>query len=180
MSTPRSRPQAGFTLLEILLVIVLIAVTVAMVAPSFFTLAGTDIDDEARRMQQALRLAAEESQLTGIPIRLVVLKSGYRFEAINDEDEWMSLAEEPFAPYTFESGIETGDVHFSGGVAPEQPGKPEEEQDAGLLAYIILWPDGMLDAADLTLSATAANSERTIQLRSGPGGIRLLDEEKTT
>jgi len=179
-------PEAGFTLLEILLVVTLIVIVTAMIAPSFISMTGASIDDEVRRLQQVLRLAAEESQLTGVPVRMVVLKNGYRFEQLVDqppapgsdvaEQAWMDIGEPPFMQHQFDAGIEVGEIRFSASIPPDtepEPAKEGEEQPIGRLNF---WPDGMLDAVDLVLTAPEADEQRILQLRSGPGGIRLADE----
>lgn len=176
--------QAGYTLIEILLVVTLIAIAAAIVAPSFVTLTGASVDDEARRLQQILRLGAEEAQLTGIPLRIVVLKNGYRFELLSEqkskltgnaggEPHWAPLEEAPFTSHQFDDGIEIGALQFSGEVPAEQPAAADGEEE--LLGYLSFWPDGMLDAADISISAPESGHERVVQLRSGPGGIRLLE-----
>lgn len=181
--------QAGYTLLEILLVVTLIAIAVAMVAPSFVHMTGASLDDEARRLQQALRLASEESQLTGSPVRVVLLREGYRFEQLIEvrqpqgtdsaagEQTWKPMQEMPFDSHQLGEGIEVGEIRFSGNVTPEpdtaNPSKTEEH----LVGRIHFWPDGMLDTADLVLASPQANEERVLELRSGPGGIRLADKD---
>lgn len=185
--TPLS--AGGFTLIEILLVVVLIAVAVAIIAPSFVSLTGGSIDDEARRMQQVFRLCSEETQLTGIPIRAVVLKGSYRFEQLFDvrqegdtevsEKEWRPFGEEPFAAHSFVDGIEIGEIRFSGSVNESRNSQSEEKHEENYVGRLYFWPDGMLDAADLTLVAPAESAERQLQLRSGPGGIRLAGDGST-
>jgi len=171
--------QAGFTLIEILLVITLIAVSTAMIAPSFISLSGGDVDEEARRMQQILRLSAEEAQLTGTPIRLVAMKNGYRFEQLNDKQTWTALRESPFAAHDFSQGIEIVGIQFSGNVSPEGMAKEEDSRDEKPVGYLVFWPDGMLDAADITIGSFDAKQELSLQVRSGPGGIRLADQESS-
>jgi len=169
--------QSGFTLLEILLVITLIAVASAMIAPSFISMSDVDVSDEARRLQQVLRLASEEAQLTGIPVRLTVLKDRYKFEALNNDQSWGDFLEPPFKSYQLPSGIEMVAIHFAGGSPPERP--PEEElKDEGkdYVGRIVFWPDGMLDAADMLMGQSDGGSTISLQLRSGPGGIRAVEE----
>jgi len=182
--------QSGFTLIEILLVLTLIAVSISMIAPSFISSTGADIDEEARRLQQVLRLATEEAQLTGVPIRLTALKSGYYFEKLGAENRWNSFSEAPFNAYKFPQGAEITAINFSGGFSSTRKLKEEndgtdqeevenegDEKEEERIGHLIFWPDGMLDAADMMIANLELNKTKALQLRSGPGGIRVIEED---
>ncbi|MCF6208540.1 MAG: prepilin-type N-terminal cleavage/methylation domain-containing protein, partial [Ghiorsea sp.] len=76
--------QAGFTLLEILLVIVMIAVTSAMVVPSL-NIMGASLEDESKRLQSTLRFAIQEAQLSGEPLRWVATEHAWYFEVLQSK-----------------------------------------------------------------------------------------------
>lgn len=170
------RSQAGFTLLEILLVISLIALSVAMVVPSFFSMSDADVHDEARRMQQMLRLASEEAQLTGLPVRLTTLKASYYLESLSGDKQWGRFSEAPFNEYPLPDGIEIDAVDFAGGFPPEREMEAEQKQIEGLVGRIFIWPDGMLDDADIVLRQLVSDLRVVLQVRSGPAGIKLAQE----
>ncbi len=184
--------QSGFTLIEILLVLTLIAVSISMIAPSFISGTGVDLDEEARRLQQVLRLAAEEAQLTGVPIRLTALKSGYHFEKLGAENRWNSFSETPFNAYKLPQGAEITAINFSGGFSSTRKLKEKndeadqgeveieaDEKEKGRIGHLIFWPDGMLDAADMVIANPELNKTKALQLRSGPGGIRVIEEDQS-
>ena len=173
--------QSGFTLLEILVVITLIAISTAMIAPSFISISDADINEQARRLQQVLRLASEEAQLTGAPIRMTALKERYYLESMTDDRQWQRLTDTPFNGYALPDNINISAIQFSGGFSRESD--PEEKKSAGaksveknLIGRIVFWPDGMLDAADLTMQTGDETGELLLQLRPGPGGIRVAKE----
>jgi general secretion pathway protein H len=174
--------QSGFTLLEILVVIMLIAISAAMIAPSFISMSDADVSEEARRLQQLLRLASEEAQLTGTPIRLTALKRHYYLESLAGDKQWQKLSEAPFNSYALPANITISAIQFSGGFSRQS--ESEEEGDADdkdeekeLVGRIIFWPDGMLDAADLTMQSSSETGELLLQLRPGPGGIRVAEDD---
>src|SRR5256885_1192009 len=72
--------QRGFTLLEILAVVVIIAITISIASLS---LSGRAQDqrlvNEAERLQQLMLLAAEEANVRGEELGLLVANDGYRF-----------------------------------------------------------------------------------------------------
>ena len=57
--------QAGFSLLELLIVITILGVTAAIIAPVISTSDGRKLDVAAEEVAQALRFARSESQRTG-------------------------------------------------------------------------------------------------------------------
>lgn len=173
------RTQSGFTLLEILLVISLMALSVAMVAPSFISMSDADVNDEARRLQQMLRLATEEAQLTGMPVRLTALKGSYYLESLSSEKQWSHFSESPFKEYLLPDGIEIDAVDFAGGFPPEREMEADQKEIEGLVGRIFIWPDGMVDHADIVLRQLTPELRVVLQVRSGPAGIKLADEGAT-
>lgn len=67
----RHRRQAGFTLLEMLLVLLLLGVATALVAPRL-SLGRAALDADARTLAMALADAREEAVLTGQPVTLAL------------------------------------------------------------------------------------------------------------
>jgi len=174
--------QSGFTLLEILVVITLIAISAAMMAPSFISMSDADISEEARRLQQVLRLASEEAQLTGTPIRLMALKETYYLESLAGDKQWQKLSETPFNSYALPANITISAIQFSGGFSrqmefEEESSADDKDEEMELVGRIIFWPDGMLDAADLTMLSSRETGELLLQLRPGPGGIRVVEDD---
>jgi hypothetical protein len=50
-------------------------------------------------------------------------------------------------------------------------------REKGYVGRITLWPDGLLEQADIALLNIASQMQTVIQARSGPGGIRAKDQE---
>ncbi len=82
---------AGFTLVELLVVVVIIGVVLASVRLGLGG-AGAErqLDAEAQRLVQLLRLVGDEALLTGRDYGVVVTGQGYHFVRYGDGD-WQSL-----------------------------------------------------------------------------------------
>ena len=80
----RMAPSAGFTLLEVLVVLVIIGIITAMAVVSTAVL-GKDrqLDEEAQRLQALLAQAREESMLDGRDVGVRVDRQGYDFLRYN-------------------------------------------------------------------------------------------------
>ena len=93
MEKPR---QSGFTLIEIMVVLVIMGIMVSMVVMSLNT---SDIREEMEvemtRLQVLITLAQEEAILQGQVMSLAVSENTYRFDVLNVEDEtWQALVDE--------------------------------------------------------------------------------------
>jgi len=166
--------EQGFTLIEILLVIVIVAVLSAMVAPSFFQATGTTVDDEARYMQKLLRLAAEETQLTGRLVRCSVYKDHLKFETPNGAGEWKLLDDSLFQAQSPQTPVIIQRAHLHGDVGLSD--EPLRDGEKPPLARFTFWPDGRVSTGELTLGIEGEGDTgtRVIELRSGPGGIYMV------
>lgn len=78
----RSHPANGFTLVEILVVVVIIGILSALLAPNFVGgNRGREMRREATTLAATIRLAQDEAMLYGVDYGLVVEATGYRFVA---------------------------------------------------------------------------------------------------
>ena len=98
----------GFTLLEILVVIVIIGVMVAMVTLSFNVL-GSDREtaEETRRFWAVLRQAREEAELQSLDLAVFVGATEYEFLRFDTRrNEWQQIADDTlFAPRVLPEGL---------------------------------------------------------------------------
>ncbi len=180
-STAFSRFNAGFTLLEILLVIVILAVSTAMIAPSFFSATAPSVEAEARRLALALNLASDEAALAGIPMRWSARAHSYLFESPNGEQEWRPNSEQSYREYQLPAGIVIADVQ------PAQPqlmedgfsGAEADAKQAGpVLARLLLPAQGIAMPASIVLAREDNAAQRVrIRLLPGPGGIHIDRED---
>lgn len=88
---PRHR---GFTLIELMVVLVVVGIAMSMVAVNGLPGAHRGLMFEAERLSQLLQLAREEAQVRGRPIRLQADADGYRFQVLADR-QWRPLIDDP-------------------------------------------------------------------------------------
>ncbi len=174
--------EAGFTLLEIMLVIVIMAVTAMMLAPSYFSAISASPDAEARRLAQVLRLATEESALSGAQFRVRLQRHAYRFQNPDATGEWRTLQQAPYAPYRLPEGVQIVETRPAAPLTDAQSGEAEHAGGAfdaePVLADLLLEPVGVRRIADILLAAEPDDGERiVVQLRPGPGGIAVKDAQ---
>lgn len=129
-----SRPY-GFTLLELLVVLVIASLAISLVGPAFQrVLPGLTLEAESRKLAALLRHARSQAILSGAPV------------AISQDAEsgglLLSYREQPYVlPERFSLTLEAG------------PGKSESETGLGLgVAQILFYPRGDSSGGSLSLS----------------------------
>jgi len=169
----KSEAGAGFTLLEILLVIVIISVTTMMVAPSFISLSSPTLKDEANRLVKLVRFASDETMLSGWPSRLSLHKNGYMFEAPDAEGEWKALQDEVYSSYQLPEPFTIDEIRPESGLSESD--RPEKEGEQPVIGRVLLLPTGVQFPSEIVLSEH--ETRLTILIRPGPNGIRVAEAE---
>ena len=103
-----ARAQPGFTLLEILVVIVIIGVMVAMVTLSTNVLGqDSQVEEETRKFWAVLRQAREEAELQAIDVAIFVGQTDYEFLRFDTRrNEWTPIVEDKlYAQRTLPEGL---------------------------------------------------------------------------
>lgn len=132
------RRQCGFTLIEMMVVIIIIGILVSTVVLSIRT---DEIDEhmeiEMRRLQTLINLAREEAVLQGQEYALTVHENSYLFEVF-DEGNWSPITDDKvFRTRSVVSGTELALVVDSLEVAFAKTAEGEEEQETPPRVYIL-------------------------------------------
>jgi general secretion pathway protein H len=100
MTAIRRSPTAGFTLIEIMVVLVIVGVMLAMFTLSMGSFNEDDAREHVRRLEALLNLAADEASIQGREIGLRFYQHGYEFsvrQQMEDKDgnrRWVWLPEQ--------------------------------------------------------------------------------------
>ena len=122
----RGRSSAGFTLIEILVVMVLIAIVVSLATVRFQRDDRQILRDEAQRLASLLTHARDEAITTGVALGWRTDGSGYRFMRRGASREWEDLAaDDILRPRTLPSPIQFV------GVEVADPGTSARAKKAG-------------------------------------------------
>ena len=125
----RSR-DSGFTLLEILVVIVIIGVMVSMVSLSVGVLgADQEVEEETRRFWAVTRQAREEAELQAIDVAIFVGTNDYEFLRFDTRrNEWIPIVEDQlYAQRSLPDGLRFR-LWMEGREIVLKPGLPDRSQ----------------------------------------------------
>lgn len=96
----------GFTLIEIMVVVVIVAVLISAVALSFPPVGDKLLKEHADRFSALVSLAQDEAILQSNELALEITPNGYSFYQ-NQNNSWQNLSENPFSRRVLPSEIKT-------------------------------------------------------------------------
>jgi general secretion pathway protein H len=180
------RAASGFTLLEILVTLVIVAAMAAMLVFSFQDSSQQKLRREASDFAVVLNAAADEAVMRGIEIGVVLDEEGYRFVVFDPETRrWQKplingLAEHEFPErYVIDLSLEGSEVD------PQMIERikllAQRSDDERLRPSILVLSSGEVTPFKLTLS-TDKNSEKSpaiISLHSDGLNPVVLDNDST-
>ncbi|MCU4674390.1 type II secretion system minor pseudopilin GspH [Catenovulum sp. 2E275] len=128
--------QRGFTLLEVMLVMVLMAVVLSSVSLSFDIRSDRNkVEDEAKRLQAVVQLASDYALLNNLQLGLLVDKNSYQFLGY-DGELWQEIEDDKvLSKYemdeNFELKLTLGDIPWLDNVDEEAGlfGRNQDEED---------------------------------------------------
>jgi len=108
----RPAKSAGFTLLEILVVVIIIGVVASVFLLSVDTGDQDPARDQARRFAALTRLAGQEAMLGSKDMAVELFADGYRF-VVNEDQQWRPVEDAVLSPQQFPEGI-SWQIHIDG------------------------------------------------------------------
>jgi general secretion pathway protein H len=165
LASRRPLGQAGFTLLELVLVIFIIGMVTALVFPKFRNLGGGDVKVEARTLIGRIQGLYNEATFTRHTHRLVYDLDTQRYwgevKPKEGGDEFTEVDPTFMAPVTLPTGVTLKDV------VTERAGKRQEGK-----AYTYFLPLGRAEVTTIHLEEKDG-AELTLQVNPLTGKVRV-------
>jgi general secretion pathway protein H len=109
----RTRREAGFTLLEMLVVLVIAGLLVSLASLQLTRNPRTDLNEEAQRLALLFESAGDEAQVRARPIAWLPLEGGFRFD-IRTDDGWRPLRDDLLRERQWEGGVTGVTIQYAG------------------------------------------------------------------
>lgn len=173
----RRQAQAGFTLIEIMVVVFIMGILISMASLSMGNRSAEErMDVEARRMQRVLELAIEEAELKGVDLGLRLTAEELQVLALDQERNWVQYAEagplrtrEIPPPFSLQLFVE-------GRAVP--PAVDETDKDKKLEPQVMLLSSGEVTAFSLDLKAAGMKAYYRLDA-DALGKLKLEHKEPT-
>ena len=186
------KPQHGFTLIEILVVVVIIGVISSMVLLSF-GLANDNraLQQQARRLVSLVELTLDEATLQGREFGLEVMRGGYRFVELDPLlEQWNEVVgDELLRPRQLEEGMEF-DLVIEGRrillteeaadtAIDEDENKRARDMTKDYAPHVLILSSGDISPFNLKILRELDRSEIEIDLAAG-GEIEITTDDRAS
>lgn len=177
---PAARRSSGFTLLEVLVVVIIIGIIASMAVVSTRVLGGDhEMDQESRRLVAVLGQAREDAMLEGRDVGLRIDAQGYDFMRYDGRvGQWDLVSNDPLLreralPAGLEASLrlESRQVRLPARTAPTERERP--------LPQVVLMASGDLVPFEVRLERAGTREVRAI-VGSGYGKLEILANDDVT
>ncbi|MGA7778478.1 MAG: GspH/FimT family pseudopilin [Paraburkholderia sp.] len=103
----------GFTLLEMLVVLVIAGMLVGLASLSMTRNPRTDLNEEAQRVALLFESAGDEAQVRARPIAWQPIDDGFRFD-MHTDDGWRPLRDDLLGARRWEGGVTSVEISYPG------------------------------------------------------------------
>ena len=148
------RGQRGFTLLELLVVMAIVAIASAGVVLTLRDSSASDLERDAQRLAAVLESGRAQSRMQGTPVTWRAVPGGFALDGLNP----------PLPPQVWLSA----DTTVGSVLRPPTPGAPNTNTNTNS-EHLTLGPEPILEAQAVVL---AARSKPTIRLQLATDGLR--------
>lgn len=133
LPSPFPLPQHGFTLVELMVVLVVIGITLGMTMLQLMPDNRAVLRQEAQRLALLLENAGLEAQASGRTLAWSGEASHYRFWKKNDYNDWVRIEDDPvFRPRNLPDGIRIGPI-----TVEDLPIKPGDHLSLGSYGFAL-------------------------------------------
>ena len=112
-SGPLAR-QGGFTLLEMMVVLLIVGILISVVALKPTSNRRTDLAEEAQRLATMLESASDEAQIRSAQVAWQPVAGGYGFFLHAENGAWVPIADDLLKPHRWGGDVTGVAIRYSG------------------------------------------------------------------
>ena len=182
----RRRQPAGFTLTELIVVMVIMVIAAGIVLPTFMRqLEYARLSSAARRLLSCARYTRSQAVIRNVPYRLNIDEEGRRYWITFHDADRAELGEEPFRTDTSTLGLVKElpeDVTFEqiviGDERREADGSAAEQVNEDGSIFVECRPDGTSDGLQILLK-NAEDERLAIRVDATTGRAEIAEEAES-
>lgn len=164
---PGNACRNGFTLIEVLVVVIIVSIITSMALLSLNLDQGHQGEEEAKRITALLKLAGQQAIISDRELVLEVAKDGYRFLQYRDQ-QWLPVEDDVLRPRELPDG-----VHLDTYIYGANAGQADEQEP--MLPRIYLLSSGEITPFEIDVQA---DDDMTVYRITGQGGGKVALAEQ--